>query len=109
MTLPTKIDVGPLQITVSESQADFQRMVVEDATDTWGYARYGECLIVLKPAQAESHKRMVLLHELMHFLWHAGDRLHKEDETAISVLAAPLLDTLRRNPALVAYLMEAAA
>ena len=61
---------------------------------------------ILSPDQNDAHKRMALLHEVLHGCWHLTDKAHQDDEAAIRILAGPLLDTLRRNPLLVAYLVE---
>lgn len=81
--------------------------VVDDLMDTYGRIKYAQGQIILDPNQSAPHKRMTLLHEVLHGCWHIGDRSHKNDEKAIRALTGPLLDALRRNPELVAYLMEA--
>ena len=105
MTLPAKVMIGPLGYDVTDDRAAFAQMVAEDMTSTWGYIRYGEGRIILNPNQNEAHKRMCLLHECLHGCWHLSDRDHQDDEQPILALAAPLLDVLRRNPDLLAYLL----
>lgn len=104
MSLPNHIHIGPLTYRVTEELADHNQGVVDDLHDTYGRIRYSKELIILDPNQNIAHKRVALLHEVMHGCWHLGDRSHKNDEKAIRSLCAPLLDVLRRNPELVAYL-----
>lgn len=102
---PETIIIGPLTFRVLNTIEDHNQGVVEDLHDTYGRIRYSKGLIILDPNQTDAHKRITLLHEIMHGCWHLGDRSHKNDEKAIRSLVAPLLDVLRRNPALVAYLL----
>lgn len=105
MNLPKVVIIGPLTFRVTDEQVDHNQGVVEDLLDTYGRIRYSQGLIILDPKQNDAHKRIALLHEVMHGCWHLGDRSHKNDEKAIRSLCAPLLDVLRRNPDLVAYLL----
>lgn len=105
MPLPNRIQIGPLNFLVTDDVAAHNQGVVEDLHDTYGRIRYSKELIILDPNQTDAHKRITLLHEVMHGCWHLGDRSHKNDEKAIRSLTAPLLDVLRRNPDLVAYLL----
>lgn len=105
MPLPEKVTIGPLTFQVTDDVAAHNQGVVEDLHDTYGRIRYSKGLIILDPNQTDAHKRITLLHEVMHGCWHLGDRSHKNDEKAIRSLTAPLLDVLRRNPELVAYLL----
>ena len=105
MALPEKVTIGPLVFRVTDDTAEHNQGVVEDLHDTYGRIRYSKGLIILDPNQTDAHKRITLLHEIMHGCWHLGDRSHKNDEKAIRSLTAPLLDVLRRNPDLVAYLL----
>lgn len=103
--LPERIQIGPMTFRVTDEIAEHNQGVVDDLHDTYGRIRYSQGVIILDPKQNDAHKRITLLHEIMHGCWHLGDRSHKNDEKAIRSLAAPLLDVLRRNPALVAYLL----
>lgn len=105
MSLPERIVIGPLTFRVSDDIHEHNQGVVDDSLDTYGRIRYGSGDILLDPKQNNAHKRVALFHEVMHGCWHIGDRGHKNDEKAIRSLAAPLLDVLRRNPDLVAYLL----
>lgn len=103
--LPPTIRIGPLVFRVTDDRAVHNQGVVDDLHDTYGRIRYSQELIILDPNQTDAHKRIALLHEIMHGCWHLGDRSHKNDEKAIRSLCAPLLDVLRRNPDLIAFLL----
>lgn len=104
MALPKTVEIGPLTFRVIDDRSEHNQTIVDDMEKTWGLIRYATGKIILDPDQNDGHKRMCLLHEVMHGCWHIGDRSHKNDEAAIRALAGPLLDVLRRNPDLVAYL-----
>lgn len=104
--LPSSIQVGPYRFTIIEDEATYNRKVVEDDANTWGTIEYGRLRIILNPNQAPDHKRVTLLHELLHGVEDISDQAHDNTEKVIRQLAAPLLDVLRRNPELVAYLLE---
>jgi hypothetical protein len=105
-TIPEHIAVGPLSYAVSEDQSAHDRASVAEGRATWGIIQYGSERILLDPEQSPGHKRMALLHEVLHACWHLTDRAHDDDEAACLALSGPLLDTLRRNPTLVAYLLD---
>lgn len=105
MTLPERITIGPLTFRVTDDQQEHVQSIADDMEKAWGLIRYATGVIILDPNQTDAHKRVTLLHEVMHGCWHLGDRSHKNDEKAIRSLTAPLLDVLRRNPDLVAYLL----
>ena len=103
--LPRSITIGPFVYTVTDDDTAHAVAVKRDGVDTWGSISYGLGTIALEPNQNAAHKRVALLHETMHGCWHLTDKQHADDEAAIRILAAPMLDMLRRNPDLVAYLM----
>lgn len=84
---------------------------------TFGVALMGAGRIRLRsqPESSPHNQRDTLLHELIHIVLTFGGYLDGEKdvfktdrmaERVVDVLATHLLDTFRRNPALVAYLME---
>lgn len=105
MALPGHVAIGPLVFRVSDDIHEHNQGVVDSALDTYGRINYAKGLIVLDPNQSDGHKRMALLHEVLHGCWHIGDRSHKNDEKAIRSITGPLLAVLRGNPVLVAYLV----
>jgi len=106
MPLPNSVAIGPYVYAVHDDQAAYLEAVVEGKEDCYGWIKHAKSIIILDPNQADQHKRVTLLHEILHGCWHVTDREHKNDEDPIRMLAAPLLDVLRRNPDLVAYLTE---
>ena len=106
MALPEKVVIGPLTYRITDDEAEHLRQTVADDGDSsWGMIKYGKGLILLNPEQDASHTRLALFHECLHGCWHLTDFGHQEDEDPIRRIAGPLLDMLRRNPDLVAYLL----
>jgi|GEM_PF-3502597 hypothetical protein len=105
MPLPDNVQIGPLVFRVTDDELEKRRADATDGDDTFGRIEYGKGLIILDYEQSASHKRMALLHECLHGCWHVSEPGHLDDEDAIRRLSAPLLDMLRRNPVLVAYLL----
>ena len=104
--LPSSIQIGPLPFTITDDLNAYHATAVENGAAVWGRIEYGKGRIILDPDQTVAHKRMALFHEVLHGAWHLTDRKHEEDEALMLALSGPLLDTLRRNPALVAYLLS---
>ncbi len=106
MSLPNKVIVGPLTYRITDDEVEQLRETAEnEGNASWGTIKYGRGLIVLNPEQDESHKRLALFHECLHACWHLTDFAHEDDEDPVRRITGPLLDTLRRNPDLVAYLL----
>lgn len=108
MSHPETVVIGPLVYTVASDVSTYAQAVVEHNEQVYGRIQHSEGRIILDPKQQEQHKRIALLHEVLHGCWHTTDPLdpHDCEERAIRTLSGPLLDTLRRNPALVAYLLS---
>lgn len=107
--IPRSIIIGPLVYTVKDDEASHAREVWKSSKGGWGAINYGPGEIVLDPEQNTAHKRASLLHEILHGCWHLTDPQIEGEEAAIRILSLPLLDTLRRNPDLVAYLVASDA
>ena len=107
MALPDKVIVGALVYEVVSDAVAYAQAVVDHNEQVWGRVHHDAGKIILDPKQAEQHKRVTLLHECLHACWHVTDPAdpHDAEEMAIRTLSGPLLDMLRRNPALVAYLL----
>lgn len=106
MPLPDTVTIGPIDYTITDDTVTHAMRVVSSSCDPWGEIDYGAGLIVLRPGQSPAHQRLVLVHEILHGCYHVTTRDHEDDEAAVLALAGPLLDVLRRNPALVAFLVE---
>lgn len=104
MALPDRVQIGPLIYTVTDDEATYNKTAADEETSLWGKISYGKGTLVLCPDQNDAHKRLALLHEVLHGVWHLHDKTHESDEDVLRSLTADLLDTLRRNPELVAYL-----
>lgn len=99
MPLPRSIRVGPFTWTVSYDPF---------LMDAVGETKAEQLTIRLKPGHAPDYERDTLVHELIHAcLVHSPLELDHDLEEKICLALAPaLLDTLRRNPKLAAYLLE---
>lgn len=108
MPLPERVIIGPMIYGIANDIATYAQSVVDTNEQVYGRVNYGECQIILDPKQHDQHKRVALLHELLHACWHVTDPLDPSncEEMAVRAITGPLLDVLRRNPELVAYLLE---
>ena len=106
--MPTSVQIGPYRLRITQDPSDYAKKAVADGQKCWGWIEYGQLRIVIDPDQAEDHKRVALLHEVLHGIEDISDQRHKHDELLIRQLAAVLVDTLRRNPDLAAWLLEVA-
>jgi len=105
--MPATIEVGPFAYTV---------LVDPTAMRDHEHAAHHTCMggldtkglrIMLAPEQAAGQMRDTLLHEVLHACFNVTGGLptYDEEEKVLSLLASLLLDTLRRNPEFVAYLV----
>ena len=83
----------------------------ERLEDNWGLTDHKTQEVLLKPGQAPDTLADTVLHEVLHCCWFnsgAASKFSKDDEEfAVRSLSPLLLDTLRRNPRLVAFLVGA--
>ena len=105
MTLPKHITIGPLAYEVKTDKATLNQATVDGSTTFWAHIRFGEVDILIDDKQELAHQQMTLLHEVLHGCFHVTMLDKKWEETAVRLLTGPLLDTLRRNPELVAFLL----
>lgn len=97
MSLPKSIQVGPYTLTIEERTGD--------ELGTF----HGESQrIEVSPHQGADSQADTVLHEVLHACFHVAglrkDFPEPKEERLVSALSSLLLDTLRRNPQLVAYL-----
>lgn len=68
--------------------------------------------ILIRPGMAVDHEVVTVMHELLHAVTEMCGLDHRlgvsEEEDVVTTLAPALVDVLRRNPELVAYLMGSA-
>lgn len=121
MTLPLHIQVGPHRYRVTTEEAERTRSASLENRDCHefdlaGSTNYRHGLIHIglnNPRESEpwspDYIADTLLHEVLHCIWHSTcshvPALAEHQEQAICLLSPLLLDTLRRNPELVAALV----
>lgn len=104
--IPESIQVGPYPYTVKI----VERLRSDSGEKLAGHARHGQGIIEIDSEQSAICMRETLLHEVLHGvcstvgLW--DEKQTYTEESFIRCVTAMLLDTLRRNPALVEYLTE---
>lgn len=111
--LPETIDAGPYTFEVSTDESDFLRMCRQMRADLYGATDFPNLRIIISADVAPAKQRNTILHELLHVVidtTNADENLDGEAEEALVQRLSPLLlDTLRRNPQLVTFLMDGAA
>lgn len=106
---PKKVQVGPYSYEVDISPEAGARAKVEDQNaHTVGNVQHSAQRINIDSEQGPDQLADTLLHEVLHAVWsaagvHVGP-VAKFEELVVASLTPTLLDTLRRNPDLVAYL-----
>lgn len=109
--IPKSIEIGPFTFRVSTDEAELLRWKAEDQADLAG--RYDEATlsITIDGTHAVGFQRDTLLHEALHALFGMTALEHelgdKQTEHIIRALTPALLDMLRRNPALISFLVAA--
>lgn len=92
----------------------FSRGVVRRESDDWGYELDGVCLkerqviAVFPLPEAPDREREVALHEVLHACFHETslDLSQEDEEKFVTILSPRLLEVLRENPTLTAYLLR---
>jgi len=110
MALPARIKVGPLTYRVSSKAASHDREQVEQKSELDGVCDHTKQQISLSPQLLPDASRVVLVHELLHAIFHITGLGHDmedgTEEKLCRVLEGPLVMLLRDNPRLVAHLTE---
>lgn len=102
------VDVGPFHYAVKFDAAEVKRLEEKNKQEYLGCCSFEEELIAINPNQTSDNLAETLFHEIMHAVFGlsgATGRMMREED-AIGRLCPMLLDTLRRNPQLVDYLMD---
>lgn len=106
--LPRTVHVGPMTYTVTTDKTDLLKATVDQRSPLFGWSCERTQVIGLDPNQADGSKRDTLLHECLHQInvltGLVVDWDREEEEKIVRRLTPALLDLLRRNPKLVAYL-----
>ncbi len=107
--LPDYVDIGPHRYTIVCDEAAIDKVSREEQDDLLGHTDHGTTTITLSPDQSASMLADAVLHEVLHALTSvtgiANDLGDDDDEAMVNRLSPALLDALRRNPALTAYLV----
>jgi hypothetical protein len=105
--IPKSVQVGPVRYRVEHSVEAINALrVAENDAAMRAEIRYSTAVITIDPKLEISQKRLSLTHEVLHGTL-CGLGLHViNNEDVVTPIAHSLLDTLRRNPELVAYLMS---
>lgn len=110
MKAPRTVQVLAQRIKITEVAH-----LVDDDTeqDLHGYYLSDDQIIALSTSQGDDMRRRTLLHELFHAIFEAvavTEQLNHHDvkleERIVKAISGVTLDTLRRNPALVMFLLE---
>lgn len=105
--LPSMIQVGPLRFTavIDQKTVDKERKD-SNTSGVIGFVRRHTQEIFIAEDVAADQQAVALLHEILHAIYGQFDVDAKiDDEATVSITSGVLLDTMRRNPDLVAYLM----
>jgi hypothetical protein len=106
---PAKVQVGPYLYSVVVDEAAINKASVESQSWRIGDSNHGKLIITLDPSMAPDMMASVLLHEIEHACLAqvgADEDLTKEQlERVCNATSTMLLDTLRRNPKLVEFLI----
>lgn len=103
MKLPASILVGPHRYRVRTGK-QHDRILGDNA----GHCVADQLTIRISRDLPPSVKAETVLHEALHAIWDQSPMRNREDdveEDVVSMFAPPLLDLLRRNPVLVAFLL----
>ena len=105
---PKAVQVGPYRYTVECDQAAIDRAGQEMGGNLAGHANHAALRIDLAPDLARDYEAETLLHEVLHGVFCVtgiGRDFRDAEEPIVARMAPMLLDVLRRNPDLVAYLV----
>ena len=109
---PNFVVIGPHRYDIHWDQAAVDReRVKQESVNMGGTIKYAELLIAVDPDNKPSQARRVLLHEIIHGIcdvtgWRNVPPEKPDADDFIVRVDAMLLDTMQRNPHVVAWLME---
>ena len=110
--IPREVQVGPYccRVDATKEAIEAKRAEYSDDEHTMGRFEIWRELITIDPEQGPGALRDTVLHEVLHVVVYVAslDTSPRKlsDEEIVSRTTPLLLDTLRRNPDLVAFLME---
>ena len=97
---PSSIVIGPYTY-----QVEFERSH-NGAANSWGHIRYEESVIRVDDTLKDDRRRVCLMHEALHGVFEVTGNNPDNEEALVTAFAPVMVDMMRRNPALVAYLMD---
>lgn len=102
------VQVGPFRYRVVMGQAEIDRRSIEYGKHLAAHSDHTKLEITVAPDMAYDKTAESLLHEVLHAINFVTDLCQgaHEDETICERTGPILLDVLRRNPQLVAYLLN---
>jgi hypothetical protein len=107
--LPTSIDIGPFRYTITIDELTRQRAQETDGCKVLGQTDHDKLEMILDASQPIGLLRETLLHETLHLVTEISgvryDQGGDKEERLIRRLSPILLEVMRRNPDVVAYLM----
>jgi hypothetical protein len=113
---PGVIQIGAYRINVFRDSEYMKNLSEELGAELSGVAELGKQRITLDEDQPQDYEADTLLHEILHMCFNVSamdidtevktGQTEQVEERVIGGLTNILLDTLRRNPELVEYLMR---
>lgn len=108
--LPSTIQVGPHRYKVVSNRPQMNEVCRKEGRDLLGHVNHWSLTISIEPTLAADQKAETVLHEALHAavtVAGLGDEWGVDKEEAVVNRLSPvLLDVLRRNPKLIAYLLD---
>lgn len=100
--LPAAVVIGPYRVTITPDMGQ------ASALDCDACISLGQQQMIVRPGYGYDYTAVSVFHEVLHGVFKIVglQDLHEVEERIVDSLSAALLDTLRRNPALVAFLMD---
>lgn len=109
MKLPAKVKVGPFTYKVTSDRHDMNQRCRDESTDLLGHCDRRMGVISVEPQQSLEQKRDTLLHEVLHAITDMtgieAEMSNELEEQIVRRLSPVLLEVLRKNPKLVAFLV----
>lgn len=101
--IPKRIKVGPVTYVVDYHDG----LSGDDGKSLWGNCDHTALSVAINSKIAKDFERVVVVHELLHAIYHLSGIPESEEEEKIVTSLSPLLLLLMRdNPKLLEYLCE---
>lgn len=109
--IPDHVDVGPYCYTITVDELARHRAQESAQTILLGHTNHDDLTVIINEKMSASLARETLLHEMLHTVNEVTGLRAKwgnaKEERIVRRTSPILLELLRRNPGLVAYLMAA--